>query len=150
MSRLQEGEREGESSKLKFKRHQLVEDSGSIGVVRNEDSSYGQFHREAFEGLVRDTIKIDDVPQLQYDSDPDSVTAVKDHSPPIGPSSPTKASLQEGEFAKPRARPSPLQEGEQEGNNTRSRVGRTYPVGQFRNQSDEAGDAYRQETDDQE
>jgi hypothetical protein len=101
MSRLQEGEQEGERSKLKIKRQQLVkDDSGSIGVVRNEDSSFGQFKRPPFEGLSRTTIPIGQVPQPQYDTS-DTVTRPKDHSPDLASSPPTKSplpkSLQEGE-----------------------------------------------------
>jgi hypothetical protein len=114
MSNLQEGER----SKLKVKRQQLVEDnSGSIGVVRNEDSSYGQFKRPPFEGLSRTAIPIDRIPEPQYDNS-DTVTRPRDHSPDLAPSAPTKSplakSLQEGEgFPGQVKKIGPLQEGEE-------------------------------------
>jgi hypothetical protein len=122
MSRLQEGEEEGERSKLKIKRQQLVkDDSGSIGVVRNEDSSFGQFKRPPFEGLSRTAIPIERIPQPQYDNS-DTVTRPTDHSPDLAPSAPTKyplaKSLQEGEqegegFPGQVKRIGPLQEGEE-------------------------------------
>jgi hypothetical protein len=117
MSRLQEGDQEGER-KLKVRKQLIDDSSSSVGTVYNEDVSYGQFKRPPFEGLSRTTIKIDDVPQPQYTEAP-SVTNPLDHAPPIGSYSPTKSDLQEGEqegegFPGQGKKIGPLQEGEDE------------------------------------